>query len=445
MQDQNTSDREPRALKHLWYPCSQMKDYEAFAPLEIRGAHGSYLELSDGRTLIDAISSWWCKTLGHQHPRLRRALIDQAHRFEHVILANTTNDTILRLSEKLAQLAPGLDKIFYGGDGSTAVEIAVKMSLQARALRGQRHRRRFAALENGYHGETQMAAALSDVGLYRTGLLDEMPEAMIVRQIPYVRSEEDPLWNDCAGYWPAIERQLAAHAHDLCAVVLEPILQGAGGMLIYSADLLRRLRQWTQANNVYLIADEILTGFGRTGVPLACDHAGITPDFICLSKGLTAGWLPMSAVLTSTATYALFYDDYETGKAFLHSNTYAGNPLAAAVALEAFAVYEEEGIFERVRAAAPFLRAAMEDVAHTTGKLKNVRSIGALVAADLDLPPARAAERAGYRVYREAVQLGALLRPLGNTLYWLLPLNVEPDTVERLQQITTQAIERALS
>lgn len=429
-----------------------MRDYLAFPPLEVVSASGSRIHLKEGRDLIDAISSWWCKSLGHGHPRLKAALARQVERFEHVILANTTSELIVSLSERLGTLDPGLPKVFYGGDGSTAVEIACKMALQAATLSGRasphvappdKKAVRFLALENGYHGETALTLALSDLGLYKDAYRAILPETAFLRGLPYLDSPADPLWNDASAAWPALEAQLEAHPH-LVAILVEPVLQGAGGMRLYSPDLLRRLRAYTAERGIYLIADEILTGFHRTGPVLASAHAGITPDFICLSKGLTAGWLPMSAVLTSDAIYDLFYADYGRGRDFLHSNTYAGNALAAAVALEVLDVYRDEAIEARLPALSEALRRGLEGVASRTGRLGPVRSLGAMAAADLRGPGVEPGARAGYQVYRAAIARGALLRTLGDTVYWLPPLNIPLDTVEELAEITAQAIEAAL-
>lgn len=442
-----------RDLRHLWHPCSQMHDYEAFPPLEVIAASGSHIHLKDGSRLIDAISSWWCKTLGHGHPRLRAALSRQMERFEHVILANTTHDVIVTLSERLAALSPGLTRVFYAGDGSTAVEVACKMALQASRLAGRRadprgpgsavKGPRFMALENGYHGETALTLALGDLGLYKEAYRDILPEVSFLRGLPYVESERDPLWADCGAAWPALERQLEA-CPGLLAVIVEPVLQGAGGMRVYSADFLHRLRAWTAGRGVYLIADEILTGFHRTGPMLACSHAGIRPDFLCLSKGLTAGWLPMSAVLTGEEIYGLFYGEYGTGRDFLHSNTYAGNALAAAVALEALDIYRDEDISGKTVRLNSALRHGLERVQNRTGRLANLRSIGGMAAADLSGPGIGPGKRAGFRVYREAVARGALLRTLGDTIYWLPPLTTTLDTVDELADITARAIEASL-
>ena len=437
------SDLVSRDLRHVWHPCSQMQDYEAFPPLEVVGAEGCHLHLKDGRKLIDAVSSWWCKSLGHGHPRLRAAMTRQMERFEHVILANTTNDVIVSLSERLASLAPGLNHVFYAGDGSMAVEVAAKLALHAKKIKGTGESR-FLALENGYHGESALTLALGDVGIYREAYREILPPVSFLRGLPYVDSEVHPLWKDCSAVWPAIERQLEDNLPGLCAVVVEPILQGAGGMRFYSADFLRRLRAWTRDRGVYLIADEILSGFGRTGTMLACEHAGIVPDLVCLSKGLTAGWLAMSAVLVPDEIYGLFYGEYGHGRDFLHSNTFSGNALAAAVALEALDVFRDEDILGQVRRNQILLADGMGRVAESTGRLKNVRCLGAVAAAELHGPGTGPGLRAGFRVYQEAVGRGALLRTLGDTVYWLLPLNARPEVISELEGITNASIRAVL-
>lgn len=427
----------------LFHPCSQMKDHETYPPLEIVRAEGAYLYTADGRRLIDPISSWWCKSLGHGHPRIRAAVAAQMGKFEHVILAGTVNRTITELTERLAALLPGRRHLFYGGDGSTAVEIALKMATHAMRIRGEKKRTRFMALENGYHGETALSLAVSDLGIYKEPYRALAADYPMLTGLPYCAGPNDPLFTDCGAAWSALEAQLEREKDTLCALIVEPIVQGAGGMLIYSADLLRRLRLWTEKNGVYLIADEIMTGFYRTGTPLAGGHAGIAPDLVCLSKGLTAGWAAMSAVVMSGELYDIFYADYGAGRDFLHSNTYAGNALAAAAALEAQKIYEDDGIAARVAATAPVLQRLMQEVAAETGMLTNVRGIGMIAAADIKSEFIKA-PRAGYRVYRRAVELGALLRPLGNTIYWLPPLNTSLGTLEELKEITVRALKDTL-
>ena len=351
---------------------------------------------------------------------------------------------VYQLSEKLCGLCPGLNKVFYASEGSSSVEVAIKMSVHGHHIQGHKQRNKIMALQNGYHGETILALSVSDLGLYRDPYESLLLPTVFLRDIPYVHSRQDPLWNDVSSLWPDLEAQLNQHADTLSAIIVEPIVQGAGGMLIYSQDFLRRLRVWTTQHSVHLIADEIMTGFGRTGFALASQHAKIEPDFICLGKGLTAGWLPMSAVLTTEQIYQYFYDDYAKRKSFLHSHTFSGNALAAAVALEAFKVYEETDLFAQVRAREQMLFNLMQAVAGQTQCLHNVRSIGAIVAADLIVPEDRIDQRLGYAVMQAAVKLGALLRPLGNTLYWLPPLTASDTVLYDLQAITAQAIRETL-
>ncbi len=429
-----------RDLSHIWHPCSQMKDYEKFPPIKIKRAYGSYLELTDGKKVIDAISSWWCKSLGHGYPELKAALLRQVEHYEHVISANTCQEILIELSEKLALLCPGLNKVFYASEGACAIEIAIKMSLHTRKIMGEQGRKQIMALQNSYHGETLLALSISDMELYREPYQDWLLPVIFLQGIPYVTSEIDPLWQDCGSYWPNIEDQLNQYADTLSAIIVEPIVQGAGGMLIYSQDFLKRLRSWTLKHSVHLIADEIMTGLGRTGYALACQHAQIKPDFICLGKGLTSGWLPMSAVLTTSNIYQIFYDDYDKGKSFLHSHTFSGNALAAAIALEVLKILEEKQIYQKVREKQKLLSQLMFEVAQSTQRLMRIRGIGAIISADLVLESHQKKQRCGYQVFQNAVKLGALLRPLGNTIYWLPPLNIELKTLLSLKEITIQAI-----
>ena len=436
-----------RDLKTIWHPCSQMRDYEDFPPIEIVAAKGPYLETGDGRNIIDAISSWWCKSLGHANTRIRAAVERQLDKFEHVIMANTCSETLVELSERLTAVIPPLDKVFYVDNGSTAVEVAMKMSLQYHAQTGSPGKKRFAALENGYHGETALTLAAGDCGLYGAPFAELAPEIPNLKGVPYTSSPESTDWNKMPDDdWKTVELQLDALADSLAAVVFEPVLQGAGGMKIYSPNFLRRLRSWADANNVHLIADEIMTGFGRTGKALACQHAGIAPDFACLSKGLTAGWGPMAVVLTSTGIYDAFYDDYFSGKAFMHSNTYCGNAIMAAAALEALKIYEDERVFERVERDSANLRKRLADIAAETGALRDVRGVGFVAAADIVDPangrPFPKKRRTGFQFYRKAVELGALLRPLGDTVYLLPPLNTPDNVLDELADIAATALKK---
>jgi adenosylmethionine-8-amino-7-oxononanoate aminotransferase len=455
----SASDLAARDRAVFWHPCGQMRDYDDFPPLAVVGARGTRLRLADGRELLDAISSWWCKALGHGHPALIEALRAQADAFEHVITANTTNEPLVRLCERLLEAANGADatawgpdaspgrraghfgKVFLADNGSTAVEIALKMAVQAQAQRGQPARTRFVALANGYHGETLATLSVGDCELYGSPYRALMFPVTKLGGLPYRSGPEDARWLDASAEWPGIERALEAEAPTLAAIVYEPVLQAAGEMRLYSPDLLRRLRAWADARGVYLVADEIAAGMGRLGAMLA-SHLGhfpvgpgrastaALPDFATLSKGLTGGVLPLSAVLTTDAVAELFEADWSEGRAFLHSNTYTGNALGVAVANAVLDVYARQDILARVADVGPELRRALAALAARRPDLglRDVRGCGMMAAVDLrrdDGTRLEAARRTGYRVYREAVARGVLLRPIGDTMYLFPPLIVE--------------------
>lgn len=438
-----------RDLAVLWHPCAQMQDYQEFPPLEVVGAAGCHLELANGSRLIDGISSWWCKSLGHRHPRLTAALREQAERFEHVILANTTNESVVAFCEELLAavnggfstgLAPDtvpLTKVFLSGDGSTGIEVALKLAVQFQRQIGQPQRTRFAGLEQGYHGESIATMSVSDCGLYKAPYADLCFPTTVLSGLPYRSGPTDVRWQDAAAEWPTIAAQLDVVADQLAGIIVEPVLQGAGGMRLYSPDLLRRLRTWCDAHGVVLIADEIATGMGRLGDILGCHLAGVLPDIAVLSKGLTGGYLPLSATVLTQRIYDAFLGDWASGKAFLHSNTYSGNALGVAVARAALAVYREEQILEHVAQCGPLL--SLPELPW----LRNRRQCGMMAAADVvqrDGTPFPTVARTGYHIYRAAVRHGALLRTLGDTVYLFPPLNADAGVIAELRRILAEAV-----
>lgn len=416
-----------------------MKDYISFPPLNVSSASGDFLITENGQRIIDVVSSWWCKSLGHGNVRIGESIYKQSKKFEHVILANTTNENIQNLSETLCLLC-GMDKAFYGSDGSTAVEIALKMSIQANYVDGNVKKNKVAYLQNSYHGENIFIHSVSDLSLYSKPYADLSKKNVKLDKIEYVNNVNE---KKKLTYWQEIEKKLEKNKERLASIIVEPIVQGAAGMKIYSPNLLSKLSKWAKKNNVYLIVDEVMTGLGRTGKVLASNYAKIKPDFICLMKNLTAGWLPLSVVLTKNKIYQKFYDDYETGKAFMHSNTFSGNALGVAAALEVLKIYKEDNLFERVEKDSYKLTDILKNVNEKLNCFENIRGIGFIAAADLKSKTFKK-KRWGYQIYQEAVKLGLLLRPLGDTIYLLPPFNVKDSTLEMINEIIPKAIQKTL-
>jgi adenosylmethionine---8-amino-7-oxononanoate aminotransferase len=440
-----------RDLKHVWHPCTQMKDHEGTIPLiPIRRGAGAWLEDYDGRRYLDAVSSWWVNLFGHAHPKINAAVRAQLDSLEQVILAGFTHEPVVALSEELTRVAPpGLTRCFYADNGSSAVEVAVKMSFHYWRNVGRTAKRRFITLTNSYHGETLGALAVGNVELYKAVY---QPLLMEVISVP-----SPDAWTRGAGVSAAeharaqfahMEAALERHAHEVCAVIVEPLVQCAAGMRMYDPVYLKLLRQACDRHQVHLIADEIAVGFGRTGTLFACEQAGISPDFLCLSKGLTGGYLPLSTVITGEAVYQAFYDEYAKLNAFLHSHSFTGNPLACAAARASLALFAEGNVLENNRALAAHLgtraRAALADHPHVA----EVRQRGMILAAEMVQEKATRTpwpwqERRGLIVYRHALSRGVLLRPIGNVVYFMPPYVVTPEEIDLMVEVAREGIERA--
>ncbi len=314
----------------------------------------------------------------------------------------------------------------------------LKISLHSRVACGDYDRVGFIALKQGYHGESIAALSVGDLGLYCDPYRPLLFETPLIDHIPYVMSTDDPLWHDCSAIWPTIEKQLDIVKETTTAIILEPIVQSVAGMKIYSQDFLYRLRKWSKRYNIHLIADEIMTGIGRTGEMLACKHANIEPDFICLGKNLTSGWLALSVVLTSETIYNCFYSEYTPEKTFAHSNTFSGNALAASIANEVLTIFTEIDICSQAKQLGKLMLSGMQAIADKTGMLENVRGIGAIVAADVI--DGKNNDKLMQNIYQKAVELGLLLRPTGNTIYWLPPLNTKMTTIAEIIDYTEKAL-----
>ncbi len=424
-----------------------MKDHERLPLIPVARGEGPWLYDFDGARYLDAISSWWVNLFGHANPRINAAVRAQLDRLEHVILAGFTHEPVLELSERLTRLLPeGLTRCFYADNGSSAIEVAVKMSFHYWLNRGLPRKRRFITLTNSYHGETLGALAVGDVQLYKDTY---RPLLMDVVTVPspdcYAREAGEDWEAHSRRMFAHMERALAEHADETAAVVVEPLVQCAGGMRMYHPAWLAMLREACDRHGVHLIADEIAVGFGRTGTLFACEQAGIRPDFICLSKGLTGGYLPLSVVVTTEDVYGAFYDDYTRLSAFLHSHSYTGNPLACAAALATLDIFESDRVIERNRALADRMAAAAAPLADHPN-VAELRQTGMILAIELvrdrrSREPFDWRERRGLRLYEHALSRGVLLRPLGPVVYWMPPYVIGEDEVALLAEVTAEGIE----
>ncbi|HET7755961.1 MAG TPA: adenosylmethionine--8-amino-7-oxononanoate transaminase [Steroidobacteraceae bacterium] len=435
-----------RDLAHVWHPCTQMKDHEQLPPIPIRRAQGAWLEDFAGKRYLDAISSWWVNLFGHANPRINAAVAAQLERLEQVILAGFTHEPVIALSEELVEVAPpGLTRCFYADNGSAAVEVALKMSFHYWRNAGRPEKRRFLTLSNSYHGETLGALAVGDVALYKEIYRPLLMEAITVPSPDcYLREPGESWAAHSRRRFAHMEAALAAHAREAAAVIVEPLVQCAGGMRMYDPVYLTLLREACDRHGVHLIADEIAVGFGRTGTLFACEQAGIRPDFLCLSKGLSGGYLPLSAVMTTAEIYQAFYAEYTRRRAFLHSHSFTGNPLACAAARASLAIFREDGTLQANAALAAHLGARareLEDLPHVA----EVRQCGMIVAVEMardkaGREPYPWSERRGLAVYRHALERGVLLRPVGDVVYFMPPYVVTPAEIDLMVEVAREGI-----
>ena len=444
------ADLAARDLAHVWHPCTQMREHASQLPLIpiVRG-DGAWLIDADGKRYLDGISSWWSNLFGHANPRIAAAIAEQAARLNHVMLAGFTHEPALQLAEELARIAPpGLTRVSYASDGASAVEIALKMSFHYWRNAGQPQRTRFIALAHAYHGETLGALAVSDLPLYRAVYGPLLFDPVVAPSPDWLDAEPGENADDVAHRRLADMRLLLErHAHETCAVIIEPLVQCSGGMRMHAPSYLSGLRALCDEFDVHLIADEIAVGFGRTGTMFACGQADITPDFLCLSKGLTGGTLPLSAVLTTDKVYEAFLGDYAANNAFLHSHTFSGNPIACAAALASLAFFRDEPVLERNRALAAQLARRLEKL-RDHPHVANPRQTGWIAAFDLvgnkaSRAPYAPAERRGLRFYRHALSRGVLLRPLGDTVYFLPPYCIDEGDIDFMADVAFEAINAA--
>ena len=424
-------------LKYIWHPCSQMKDYETLPPIVVERGEGVKLFDKNGKEYIDIVSSWWCNLLGHCHPKINAAVKEQLDRLEHVIFANFTHEPAIQLCEELMKIIPkGLCRFNFSDNGSAAVECSLKMAFQYQYQTGKPKKQRFMCLSEGYHGETIGALSVGTMDLYakiyRPMLMDTIRvEAPDCYRCPYGKCRDNC---GCECFEHA-EKAFERYAEETAAMIVEPLLQGSAGMRMYPALYLKKLRALCDRYDVLLIADEIATGFGRTGKMFAFEHAGVSPDIMCVSKGLTGGYMPMAITITTQQIYDAFYADYSEGKAFMHSHTYSGNPLGCACGLAVQRIFREDRILEKARQRAVYLNKRLSERLGGYKHTGEIRHLGLINAIELVKDPKTkesfdGSARTGYQIYKKALERGLLLRPLGDVLYFNPPLIINEEEID---------------
>lgn len=438
-------------LRNIWHPYTQMNDCRKFPPILIEKARGMKLYDDKGNFYYDTIASWWCNVHGHNHPAIKKAIKDQLDSLEHVLFAGFTHKPAILLAEKLVDITPrGLTKVFFSDNGSTAVEAALKLSFQYWQNIGKKNKKRFVSLDMGYHGDTIGAMSVSGVGLFNS-IFNDLLVPSFKAPVPYCyrcpmgkcRQSCDM---ECAD---ALEKILKDKKHEIAAIILEPLVMAAGGMIIYPKEYLSRAAKLAKKYNVHLIVDEVATGFGRTGKMFACDHAGVSPDFMCLSKGITSGYLPLGVTLTSDEIFDAFCDDNDRSKTFYHGHTYTANPISCAAALASLDVFRKEQTLARAGRLAPILHRGLDELKDLP-IAGDVRCIGMVGAVEL-VKNKKTKERFGLKngigsqVYREGLKRSIILRPLGDVIYLFQPLCIKPEELEYCLGAMRSVIEEIVS
>jgi adenosylmethionine-8-amino-7-oxononanoate aminotransferase len=442
-----------RDLAHVWHPCTQMRDHEennqAMPMIPIRRGDGVWLEDFNGKRYLDSISSWWTNLFGHANPRIAGAIKQQLDKLEHVMLAGFTHEPAIKLAEDLCAIAPqGLTRCFFAENGSAAIEIAAKMSFHFWQNQGKSSKQRFITLANSYHGETLGALALGNVELYKQIYQPLLMDVITAPSPDCFHREKGESWEAYSSRMiEPMRALLQQHAHEVCAVIVEPLVQCAGNMRMYHPVYLSLLRKACDEFGVHLIADEIAVGFGRTGTLFACEQASIRPDFMCLSKGLTGGFLPLSAVLTTETVYQAFYDEYKSLRAFLHSHSYTGNPLACTAALATLDIFKSEPVIERNGVLSKHMRVRTQSLIDHPHVI-DVRQHGMICAIEFVKNKKTGEmydwqERRGLRIYRHGIEHGILLRPISNVVYFMPPYVITADDIDLMVTTAMQGIELA--
>lgn len=420
-----------RSLAAVWHPCTQMKHHEQFPLVPIVRGEGVWLIDAEGKRYLDAVSSWWVNLFGHANPRINAALTDQLNQLAHMMLAGFTHTPAIELAERLGELT-GLGHVFYASDGASAVEIALKMSFHYWRNVGKPDKTKFVSLAGSYHGETLGALSVTDVAIFRDAYAPLLAHNLIA---PFPESPiSAPLSGDSPTAIQALEKLFSARHAEIAALIIEPMVQGAAGMRMMSADYLGAARALCTRYGIHFIADEIMTGFGRTGTLFACEHAQVRPDILCLSKGITGGYLPLSCVLTTDDIFAAFYDDV-AARGFLHSHSYTGNALACRAALATLDIFETDHVIEANREKAARFSICAEKLRLHPG-VKNFRHLGMIWAFEVQSGVENNVPQFARQFFSRALAHGILLRPIGNTVYFMPPYVITEAEFAHLVDVT---------
>lgn len=446
------SELQKKDLKYIFHPCSQMKDYEELPPMVIKKAKGIYLEDEFGNRYMDCVSSWWVNLFGHCNPRINKVIKDQIDSLEHVLFVNFSHEPAIRLSEELSKVVPkGIEKFLFADNGSSSIEMALKLSFQYQQQKGNVGKTKFISLTNAYHGETVGALGVGDIDIFTKTYRPLIKEGMKAEKPECYRCPYGENFNSCdAQCFEKMEELIEKNYQEVSAVIIEPVVQGASGMRIYSPKYIKKLRELTLKYDIHLIADEIAVGFGRTGKMFAMEHSGVSPDIMCMSKGLTAGYYPMAIVGITQEIYDGFYADYLEGKSFLHSHTYSGNPIGCRIALEVLNIFRDKNILEVIERKGRYLRERAESLFKEHKYIGEYRQIGMIGALEFvadkeskELFPSE--DRVGYEIYKIALKKRALLRPLGNVIYFMPPYIITEEEIDQMLRICKESIDEYIS
>ena len=439
-----------RDFRNIWHPCTQVGGNESGSPLLIEKGEGVFLIDRNGKRYLDAISSWWVNLFGHNHPRLNKALKDQLDHMAHVMFAGITHTPAINLAESLVELTPSnLTKVFFSDNGSTSVEIALKMSLQYWQQIGEKERTRFIFLSGSYHGETLGALSVCGINLFREKFEGVLMENIKVQGPDCYRCPYDLKPESCkAECFEHLEKALEKNRETVAGIIIEPLVQGASGMKIYSPVYLEKLQAACEDSKTHTIYDEVAVGFGRTGSLFVCSNYGLKPTFLCLSKGITSGYLPLAATLTSDQIYQAFYGEPASMKLFIHSHSYSANPLACSCANETLSLLTKNNFLENLKPKIKFLGEAGASLSELKwcGEFRQKGMIAAveLVRDKLSKDTFPLKDRVGYKIYLEGLKRGVFMRPLGNIIYFIPPLIITNEEIEIMVGAARESIEAVL-